>query len=420
LHTMQVKSDLCRVKIEGLDKYVYIHPDTNFWAYADESEEKDVIRKFLDVKDRLEEEMRAHRFGVNVRTAYVNVTDRCNADCPYCYIPREIRKHGRTMSREELEEILNLLMECGVEWVIFHGAEPLMAKDMVFDAIDDFPLNFGIQTNGFLLEEDDARFLMSRGVNLGISFDSPVREVEDYLRGRGHYDKVMEIIKFMKGYEKFSVITTITARNCSHLSEMVDLLAGKVPVVLMNVVRGTSAGGREMRVNAAREFIRAVERAIEHTKAGKRIVIGDFANYLLGIAAPSARVLQCDVSPCGAARRFVAVATDGFYPCSEFIGLKEFRYRLASLTKAGFNSMLEKFECVRERIVERIPECRECVFRNICGSPCPAEVYSEFGTFFAKSPSCDYYKPIIEHAFRVLIRGNYRYVLRTENLRRVY
>ncbi len=409
-----------RVKIDGLEKYVYIDPDTNFWAYADESEEREVEKKFREVRDRLIEEMRRHRFEVRVRTAYVNVTDRCNADCPYCYIPREIRKHGRTMSKKELGDILNFLMDCGVEWVIFHGAEPLIAKDMIFEAIEDYPFNFGIQTNGFLLEEEDAEFLKSRGVNLGISFDSPLREVEDYLRGKGHYSKVMEILEFMKGYEKFSVITTITANNYRHLPRMVDLLAGKVPVVLMNVVRGTSVGGKEMRINAAEEFIKAVERAIEYTKAGKRIVIGDFANYLLGIIAPAARVLQCDVSPCGAARRFVAVATDGFYPCSEFIGLKEFRYRLASYTKAGFDGLIEKFKCVRERVVERIPECRECAFRNICGSPCPAEVYSEFGTFFAKSPSCEYYKRLIEHAFRVVVRGDYRYVLKMENLKRVY
>ncbi len=411
---------LSKVKIEGLDKYIYINPDTNFWAYADESEEKEVIRKFEEVKDELIEEMRRHRFELKVRTAYVNVTDRCNADCPYCYIPREIRKGGKSMSRDELDTILNFLLECGVEWVIFHGAEPLIEKEMIFDAIDSYPFKFGIQTNGFLLEKEDAEFLMKKGVNVGISFDSPVEEVEDYLRGKGHYSKVMEILGWFKGYEKFSVITTVTSRNCTHLSRMIDLLAGKVPVVLMNIVRGTSAGGREMRVDAAGEFIKAVERAIEHTKKGRRIVVGDFANIVLGIIAPSARVLQCDVSPCGAARRFIAVATDGFYPCSEFIGLKEFRYKPASYTRAGFRNMLETFGKVRERIVERIPECMDCVFRNICGSPCPAEVYSEFGTFFAKSPSCEYYKKVIEHAFKVIIRGDYRYVLRMENLRRVY
>ncbi len=406
-------------KLHFNGRLIYIDPDTNFWAYADESEEKEVYRVFRDVRDELAEEMKKHRFEVAVRTVYLNVTDRCNASCPYCYIPAERRKHGRTMSKDELYSWLNLLEECGVEWIIFHGAEPLIAKELIYDAVDDFDFSFGIQTNGFLLEEDDAEFIKSRKVNLGISFDSPVKEVEDFLRGRGHYEKAMEIVELMKGYERFSVITTITRHNFEHLPEMVDLLAGKVPVVLMNIVRGTSETGRKLRVNASKQFIEAVERAIAHTKAGRRIVIGDFANYLLGLLAPAARVLQCDVSPCGAARRFVALATDGFYPCSEFVGVG-FRKRPASYTVNGFRSILSSYSIVRQRIVEKIPECSVCPIRNVCGSPCPAEVYSESGSFFEKSPSCDYYREVIEHAFRVAIRGDYRYVLRLENLRERY
>ncbi len=402
--------ELCKLDV-GLEKYIYLDPETNFWAYADVSEEEDVLRLFRDVRDELLKEMLKCRFEVRIRTVYLNVTDRCNANCPYCYIPEYRRKNGVTMKKEELYSYLNEFLEKGVEWVIFHGAEPMIAKNLIFDAMDDFSeLKFGVQTNGFLLEEEDVKFLVDRRVNIGISFDSPYREVEDFLRGKGHYDKVMEVLEFCGGYDRFSVITTINKHNFTHLEKMVDLLAGKVPVLLMNIVRGTSETGRELRVDASEQFIKAVERAINHTKNGRRIVIGDFANYLLGILAPSARVLQCDVSPCGAGRRFISLATDGFYPCSEFVGLKEFRVK-------DFDSAVKTFENVRNRTVEKIEECRDCPLRNICGSPCPAEVYSEYGTFFKKSPSCDYYKRVIEHAFKVLVRGDYKYVLKMENLK---
>jgi len=412
---------LKKMKIVGLEKFLYIDPDTNFWVYANENEEKEIRNIYRDVKDELSEEMSKHRFGIDVRTIYFNPTDRCNASCPYCYIPERKRKYGKSMTYEEISGYLNMLGEYGVDWIIFHGAEPLIVKDLIFDAIDDFPeFNFGLQTNGFLLNEEDVEFIKNREVNIGVSFDSPKKDVEDFLRGRGHYDKVVEIIEMMKGYPKFNVITTITKYNFEDLPEMIDFLVGKVPVVLMNIVRGTSEVGRNLRINASESLIKAVERAIEHTKNGRRIVVGDFANYILGILAPSARVLQCDVSPCGAAKKFVALATDGFYPCSEFVGLEEFRRKVTGYTEDILSNILDTYKSVRGRIVENIEECRTCPFRNICGSPCPAEVYSEFGTFFVKSPSCEYYKEVIEHAFRVVVRGDYKYVLKIKNLKKKY
>jgi uncharacterized protein len=400
-----------KLKING--KILYLDPDTNFWAFGDEKEEKEVSRLYNQHKELLIEEMRRYRFEIDVKTAYINVTDICNANCPYCYIPSERRQKGRTMQRDELEERLNQLGEIGVEWVIFHGAEPLIAKDLIFEIIDDYDFNFGIQTNGFLLSEEDMDFIRKRNVNLGISFDSPHKNTEDFLRGRGHFEKICEILDCMSGYERLSVITTITKYNASHLNDVVDFLAGKVETVLMNIVRGTSENARAMRVMAANNFIEAVERAIQHTKNGNRVVIGDFANILLGIVAPTSRVLQCDITPCGAARRFLAVTTDGYYPCSEFIGLREFKSKDLDLN-------CKEFETVRRRIVEKIEECKTCLFRNICGSPCPAEVYSESGSLYSKSPSCEFYRAIIEHAFRVVARGDEKYVLKMENLKKIF
>ncbi len=181
-------------------------------------------------------------------------------------------------------------------------------------------------------------------------------------------------------------------------------------VALVNPVRGTSAGGRPLRpptTAAAEKFIDAVERAVRHTKNGRRIVIADFANILLGIVAPYSRVLQCGISPCGAGRRFIAVTPGGTYPCAEFVGFEEFR-------------MDSLHSIVTQRRVELIEDCKDCAYRNICGSPCPAEVYAEAGSSFEKSPFCEFYRRVIEHAFGALWRGDIGSVLRLERLRKLY
>ncbi len=402
------------VKID--DFFVSLDPESNFWVIHD-SEIPDRIRKFYERnREVLRGRMERYRFEVDFNTVYFNITDRCNANCPYCYIPPEIRRNGRDMDYEMVEGIMAKLAEMGVRNVIFHGAEPLLCKDLIFRAIEDFDFSFGLQTNGFLMSEEDAEFFMDRKVNVGLSFDSPRRDVEDFLRGRGHFDKVCELLEWFKGYSRLNVITTINRYNVGDLAEMVDFLAGRVEVVLMNPVRGTSEGGRKLRPDAekaAESFINAVERAIALTKSGRRIVIGDFANIMLGIVAPYSRVLQCDISPCGGGRRFFAVAPDGVYPCGEFIGLKEFRGEFSSLDN-------EVFRKVRKRRVELIEDCRDCVYRNICGSPCPAEVYAEKGSLMEKSPFCEFYRKVIEHAFRVLRRGDVEHVVRLENMSKIY
>ncbi|WP_456369162.1 peptide-modifying radical SAM enzyme CbpB [Geoglobus sp.] len=397
---------------------VMLDPDTNFWAIYDGGVPEEVMKFYEKNRGTLEERMRRYRFEVDFNTAYINPTERCNASCEYCYIPPGIRRRGREMDYEMLRDVLERLESLGVRNVIFHGAEPLLVKDAIFKVMDEFDYRFGIQTNGFLLEEEDANFLKSIGANVGVSFDSPVREVEDYLRGRGHYDRVMQILGWFDGYANLNVITTINRHNYTQLEDMVDLLAGKVRLVLMNPVRGTSEGGRRLRpdpIEAAGHFLKAVERAIWHTKNGDRIVIGDFANILLGIVAPYSRILQCDISPCGAGRRFISVTPEGVFPCGEFIGFEEFGIGLDELELAA-----EKFTEVRGRTVERIEECRDCEYRNICGAPCPAEIYAEKGTMLEKSPFCEFYKAVIAKAFEVIHRGDLEHVVNLKALKRVY
>lgn len=404
------------IKLEKLQ--VAIDSDSGFWTIFDGEIPEEIQNLWITNKEALEDALESYRFEIGFNTAYLNPTEKCNASCPYCYIPPEIRERGRNMNYSQIEDILNDLADLGVNTVIFHGAEPLIVKDIIFKAIESHNFNFGVQTNGFLLEEDDIKFLIRNGVNIGLSFDSPHREVNDMLRGKGHFDNALKIIDWMGGYSKFNVITTINRFNFRHLSNMIEFLAGKVGVVLMNPVRGTNKEARGLRASpeeAALEFIKAVENSIKLTDEGKRIVIGDFANILLGIVAPTSRVLQCDISPCGAGRRFFAVTPDGIFPCGEFIGLDEFKIDLGQI-----KNLEDEFLNVRGRVVEKIKECDICPYRHICGNPCPAEVYAEKGNLLEKSPYCEFYKRIIEFAFEVIARGDLANVVRLDKMKVTY
>ena len=427
-----------------------IDPDNMFWALVkdfdksrscvqewDKDGDSKILSLYYKFKEKLDTSMRDFRFSTNLNSIYINPTDKCNADCPYCYIPVSRRKNGIEMSNAELLYILRKLDRYfkGKNYsrikpiIIYHGSEPLLMKDMIFSSIEKFSKKFyfGIQTNAILLEKIDTEFLKSYKVSVGISFDSPDSKINNYTRrasGASNHDKAIQAIEWFDGYEGLNVITTITKYNVKGLSELVRFLHKKrVPCVLLNPVRATRKSTLRLRPEQKTltgYFIKAVEEAIKLSrKSRRRIIIGNFSNIVLGIVAPQARRLTCDISPCGGGRYFFAItATGDMIPCGEFIGLERF--------KGGniFNSPIERaissrpFQEIRSRIVERIPECDICIYRNICGAPCPAEIYSLTKDVKRKSPYCEFYKKIIQYAFKLIAEDKAKYLFRKSALKK--
>jgi uncharacterized protein len=102
-------------------------------------------------------------------------------------------------------------------------------------------------------------------------------------------------------------------------------------------------------------------------------------------------------------------------PCGEFIGLKGFSG--GNIFKTDINEAMhsQPFKNIRARIVEKINECKVCIFRNICGAPCPAELHS-LGNMYRASIFCEFYKEIIKYAFKLIAEGKEKYCFREEGL----
>lgn len=424
--------------------YALMEPDSMFWALVAKGKDlgtalrEEVLPVYREHAQSMREELRRFRSQEMFSAVYFNPTGRCNANCRYCYLPDDLRGQGHHMTYEEVSLALDNLHDFFTNYpgsvardgkrpvIVFHGSEPLLVKDVlkriVAERAGEFI--FGIQTNGYHLDDESADYFMDHRVSLGISLDSPSREVNDRIRpvrgGGGTYDRAVHAIEHLDGYRNMSVICTISSMNVATLPEMIDFLADrKVPSLLMNPVRGTQEVARALRPPndvLIPKFVQAVDRAVARTKEGQRITIGDFSNLVLGIVAPQGRRLMCDITPCGGGRCFVAVSSDGsIYPCSEFLGLKDFG-TFSVFEKGGVERAVRspQLTAVRSRWAEDIPVCSDCAIRNICGAPCPGEVYSEKGTIMEKSPYCEFYEAIIRHAFQLIGQGELPNIVRTD------
>lgn len=425
-----------------------LDPDNVFWGILNQKQDactlipRKILSLYEKVKDNLDKQMHDFRFNANLTAIYIDPTDKCNSNCPYCYVPRWIRKNGRSMSRKELIFILEKIAEyfsamCGSAYggknqkrkavIVFHAAEPLLVKEIIFEGIERFSrqFKFGLQTNAILLEKEDIKFLKEYRVGVGISLDSYLPSINNRLRptslGNENLKMVVKAIEWFDGYEGLNVITTITKFNVTNLPGMIRFLhSKKVPCVLLNPVRLTQKSSHTLKPDESlmvKYFIKAVDKAIELSKkSNHRIIIGNFANIILGIVAPDGRRLMCDISPCGGGRCFLTITASGrMIPCGEFIGLKGFSG--GNIFKTSLKQAMQSgpFKKIRQRFVEKISECKICIFRNICGAPCPAELHS-LGNMFQPSIFCEFYKEIISYAFKLIAEGKEKYCFRKEGL----
>ena len=407
-------------------------PRTAFWALVDKTQIDEqrkagaLLDNYREKAEDFARELHALRFELTPSGVYLNPTERCNLNCTYCYLPSEQRSGGSHMSEEKLLAALaklrtyfrSVMPEGRKPRAIFHGAEPLMNKAAVFAAIDAFAddFAFGVQTNGTLLDDDAVDFLTSRNVSIGLSLDGPFAGITDATRqtwgGKSVHDKVLASMDKLKGYGSWSVITTCTTENLPYLSQMVELFHAKeVPTCMLNTLRCTQPGARIVKPAdeaMAKAFFAALDRSHELYRAsGRKLLVANFANILIGIQAPTARRLMCDISPCGGGRAFFALAADGgLYPCSEFIGLP--RFRGGNLfDDGGVDAALKSdaFRIVTTRDVDTFAPCSDCAIRHFCGSPCPAEAHEMNGGMNRFGAFCEFYKEQVNYALRLIADG---------------
>jgi len=165
----------------------------------------------------------------------ISPTMRCNLNCFGCY-------SGSYSTEEELpfEVIDRLVGECkemGIYLVIITGGEPFLRKDL-FDLFEKHQDTiFQVYTNGTLIDEKMVeRFVALGNVVPAISIEG-LREETDARRGKGHFDRVVQIMDWLKKAGIFFAIsTTQTIRNSETIGSdaFIDFLVEKGCIFLWN------------------------------------------------------------------------------------------------------------------------------------------------------------------------------------------
>jgi MoaA/NifB/PqqE/SkfB family radical SAM enzyme len=161
------------------------------------------------------------------------LTTKCNLKCKMCGV---WKTHEEEIDTVYVKKAIDDAYKMGnLQQVYFTGGEVLMRPD-IFRLIkyvkDHYPsVVTHLNTNGLLLTRDTINRLIDVGpTTLGVSIDSPVPAIHNFLRGEGVLEKVIESLVYINEQKerrgvKFPMVNTLSIlmdQTLETMPEMID------------------------------------------------------------------------------------------------------------------------------------------------------------------------------------------------------
>jgi len=341
----------------------------------------------------------------------------CNLDCKYCFfLSKEMLYPGSRFQMAEglLETYLKQLLEShrapqvDVAW---QGGEPtLMGLDFFKRSVEFVnklkrpgqQIQYTIQTNGTLLNDEWCAFFKENNFLVGLSVDGP-KTLHDIYRvnkgGAGSFDQVMRGFQFLKKYNvDVNIMCTVHAANQEHPLDVYrffrDELSAQfiqfIPIIerasattlpIANLGWSDRPGGdRPLYINDGDQV---TERSVTAEAYGKFLIAifdewlkSDVGNVYVQhfdsalanwVGVPGAVCIFSET--CGQA---VALEHNGdLYSCDHFV---EPAYKLGNIHETHLIQLLSSPQQIKfgQDKKDSLPRyCRECEVRFACHGECP-------------------------------------------------
>lgn len=267
------------------------------------------------------------------------------------------------------------------------------------------PVDFSIQTNGYLLTEDTCEFFLRNSFAVRVSLDGTQETHDEFRRnhaGRGSYLGVVKGIRRLQeaGLEVHAVCVVHNG-NKQLIKEMYDSMAGlKVTSIRFLPVFESGSAGNEDWLDGDTWFqvyTGLLQHVLERAKTGEQLPpLANLTAGEIGSLRSFKREYMCMRNPCGAGTNMVAIDTNGdLYPCEEMVGKPEFV--LGNIDTDDLKQCLDTSPLMgqlRARHVDEIEDCRVCPWKQMCHGGCVHKSYTHFKVLNRESEHCAYYKRI--------------------------
>ncbi len=358
-------------------------------------------------------------------TMVLNVTNKCNLACTYCYEYGEDKIVDTTcdpapnyMSEETARASVDFMFEQSgdlpVAHLTFFGGETLLnfrvlkktaayARERAKELGKD--VDFSLTTNGTLLRDEVIDWLADNRVGVTVSIDGP-KEMQDRFRvfknGMGSYDYAMPKIKRLLERHRTRPIgarVTLT-RQTLNVTRIFHHLRNEIGFWEVGFAPVTTANGRGYAIEdtgfdhmlgqfeeLAREFL---DFAVEDRHHGFSNVKDTIEEIHKGVSK---------AFPCGAGLGLMGVATDGEVAlCHRFAGSDD--HSIGSVH--GGLDRRRQFEFLGRHHVANKTDCNTCWARPLCAGGCYHEAHVRYGdTGKANLHYCDWIRSWTDTCLKV-------------------
>jgi len=341
--------------------------------------------------------------GFPLTTMVLNVTNRCNLACTYCYEYGEDKIVDTTFggqpkfmldetARQSVEFLLEESGDLPVAHLTFFGGETLLNFPVLQDTVAyarrraaevGKRIEFSLTTNATLLRPDIIEWLADNEIGVTVSIDGP-KEMQDRMRvfhsGRGSYDTVQPKIRELLRRHRTRPIgarVTLTRENLdirrifTHLTEEMGFWEVGFAPVTTDPNRDYSIEDEGLDDMLARfgELARDwLEAAVENRHHGFSNVKDTLEEIHKGVSK---------AYPCGAGLGLMGVSTAGDVGlCHRFAGSEE--HRFGSVTEGIDRTGQRRF--LEDHHIKNKTDCHACWARPICSGGCYHESHVRYGS----------------------------------------
>ena len=370
-------AELCfaDVAIELLKKIYIVEDECEFresiYSFIAELVEKDILipeHKQVEVINSLEKEVSGHITDmINLYSATIELTYKCNVKCRHCYVIDEDREE---LSTDKIKAILDELADLNVFNIVFTGGEVFTRKD-AFEILEyAYSKRFVVDifTNGNLLTPEGIlklKALWPRCVSFSVY--SHIAEKHDAItQVQGSFEKTIAVIKacVLIGIQ-VNIKTPIFSETMGDLPELVKLADSL----------GVSIGlGNSITPKINGDLSPTAMKVVGETDNN---VVLDTINVLIKTVDSNPSIETRSEKLCGAGERSISINPYGeVFPCAVF------HLCIGDVTKQSIKQIWEESDMLiwwRNNNLRSLRKgCSDCSYAERC-TFCPGEAMMRNG-----------------------------------------
>ena len=348
----------------------------------------------------------------------------CSMNCAYCFY-KDVAQNRETafegmISLADMERVIAAGMEYaeGLCSFAFQGGEPTLAGLDFYRQVVELQkrhakpgvrIHNAIQTNGFCIDEEWAKFLAENHFLVGLSLDGPA-DLHNFNRvdnhGKGTWNRIMRTVQlFDKYHVDYNILCVVTGQNARSIQKIYQFYRKQnfhwLQFIPCLEPLGEERGGAKYHLStkAYGDFLlRIFDLWYADLKRGEYVSIRHLDNWiamLMGEPPEACNMTgRCSI-------QFVIEGDGGVYPC-DFYVLDQ--WRLGTVGECSFAEMAacqtaKNFCQASCRVPE---ECRSCPVYPICRNGCRRDRLTTPEGLVDRNYYCEAYRRFFTERYKEL------------------